>query len=93
MGRLNVKFPQGKPGGFTAYCGRPRGQSNPLALPFLGAGVVVFTLTRSAGEAEPTFCNVLARASGWCAPRNGEANPLESATFCDFRRSCMECVE
>ena len=26
MGRLNVKFPQGKPGGFTAYCGRPRGQ-------------------------------------------------------------------
>ena len=33
------------------------------ALPFLGAGVVVFTLTRSASEAEePTFCNVLARA-------------------------------
>ena len=34
-----------------------------VALPFLGAGVVVFTLTRSASEAEePTFCNVLARA-------------------------------
>ena len=26
MGRLNVKFPQGKPGGFTAYCRRPRGR-------------------------------------------------------------------
>ena len=26
MGRLNVRFPQGKPGGFTAYCGRPGGQ-------------------------------------------------------------------
>ena len=26
MGRLNVKFPQGKLGGFSAYCERPRGQ-------------------------------------------------------------------
>ena len=35
-----------------------------LALPFLGAGVVAFTLTRSVSEAEEaTFCNVLACAS------------------------------
>ena len=44
------------------------------ALPFLGARVVVFTVTRSVSEAEePSRRDFLAHASGYCAPRNGRA--------------------
>ena len=44
------------------------------ALPFLGARVVVFTVTRNVSEAEePSRRDFLAHASGYCAPRNGRA--------------------
>ena len=51
-----------------------------LALPFLGARVAVFTVTRSVSEAEePSRRDFLAHASGYCAPRNGRARHFRVA--------------
>ena len=51
------------------------------ALPFLGARVVVFTVTRSVSEAEePSRRDFLAHASGYCAPRNGRAKETKGLT-------------